>query len=107
MIKKLAIVLLSSFLMVGSMGQTVEASHGFLWTYCSGDYKPMGEPNINSWFYTHQEEKNEEKVICYVYGWTERIWDYCSTCHDKKNQKINHYERHDSPFNTGTYLVFR
>ena len=107
MIKKLAIVLLSGLLLVGSMGQTVEASHGFLWTYCSGDYKPMGEPNISSWSYLHTEEDEGDRVTCYVYGWTERIWDYCSTCHDKKNPKVTHYERHDNPLFSRTYEVYR
>lgn len=108
MIKKLAIVLLSSFLMVGSMGQTVEAAHGIpLINYCPGDYKPMGEPNISSWRYTHLEGEEGDRVKCYVYGWTERVWDYCSTCFDKKNPRVTHYERHENPLFEITVEVYR
>lgn len=91
MIKKLAIVLLSSLLLVGSMGQTVEASHGFLWTYCSGDFQLICEPNISSWSYRHTHDDE----LCYVYGWVERRSQYCYTCGEKKDIQCWQNVRHD------------
>lgn len=95
MIKKLAIVLLSSFLMVGSMGQTVEASHGFLWTYCSGDFVEMGESNVSSsWSYTHTEDFQGDRVTCYVHGRIDRLREYCFTCGKSQNIRLYRVEQH-------------
>ena len=95
MIKKLAIVLLSSFLMVGSMGQTVEAAHGVLWTYCPGNYVKMVESNVSSsWYYTHTEDFKGDRIKCYVHGRIDRERDYCFTCGKSQNIKEYQVEQH-------------
>ena len=107
MIKKLAIVLFSSLLLVGSMGETAEAAHG-IWPFdCPGNYRTMGESNISSWRYTHTEDFDGDRVSCSVFGWTERVCDYCSTCGDKKNIKITHRESHTNPVYSYTVKVAR
>ncbi|MBE5874506.1 MAG: hypothetical protein E7287_08885 [Lachnospiraceae bacterium] len=103
MIKKVAIVLLSSLLAVSSIRQTVKAAHGILWTYCPGDFVEMGEPILNSWSYTHTEDFDGVRATCYVHGRIERLRDYCFTC--GKSQNIRCYQIEDHRNSIYTYHI--
>ena len=105
MIKRLAVVLMCSLLLSGSVVKTAEASHG-IWpfNYCSGDFQQMGQYNINSWSYMHYEEN----MPCNVYGWIDRYCDYCSKCGKVQNIKDYQTERHDGwngIYNDGPWKV--